>query len=157
MAAIVSRNRLLIVFLAAAVGAAGLPGLHKNGAARFGSSAEEARGHRAERKRKAEADFDPIKLTILPQKTDGKEIARRLVKPGHWTAAVEETKANNFDFTGQLFAEARAEALGPAINLPPNALSIGGDSSGAIGKGTTQVAGNAVLCAAGWQQGLVGD
>ena len=27
------------------------------------------------------------------------------MKPGHWTAAVEELKANNFDFQGQLYAE----------------------------------------------------
>jgi hypothetical protein len=68
-------------------------------------------------KEKPKPDFDPIKLTIVPQKTGEKEVARRLVKPGHWTAAVEETKANNFDFTGKLFAEARTEAMGPGIEL----------------------------------------
>ena len=69
-------------------------------------------------KEKPKPDFDSIKLAIVPQRTDSKDIIRRLVKPGHWTAVVEETKANNFDFTGELFAEARAEATGPSIELP---------------------------------------
>ncbi|MCP6769985.1 hypothetical protein NL529_34565, partial [Klebsiella pneumoniae] len=50
------------------------------------------------KKDKPKPDFDPVKLRILPQKTEEKDVALRYVKPGHWTAGVEELKANNFDF-----------------------------------------------------------
>lgn len=77
-------------------------------------------------KEKPKPDFEPIKLTIVPQRTGENEIARRLVKPGHWTAAVEKMKANNFDFNGSLYADARTEPAGPATELEhtPNRLAI---------------------------------
>jgi hypothetical protein len=68
-------------------------------------------------KEKPKPDFEPVKLRVSPQKTDETEAHRLLVKPGHWTAAVEEVKANNFDFVGQLYADTR-----PTANDPPTVI-----------------------------------
>jgi hypothetical protein len=68
-------------------------------------------------KEKPKPDFEPVKLHVMPQKTDETEAHRLLVKPGHWTAAVEEMKANNFDFVGQLYADTR-----PTANDPPTVI-----------------------------------
>ncbi|HEY2760201.1 MAG TPA: hypothetical protein VGI75_05645, partial [Pirellulales bacterium] len=73
---------------------------------------------------KPKPDFDALKLRIVPQKTDDSDIARRLVKPGHWTAATEETQANNFDFIGQLAAESRDEASGPPSQIDHTAYRL---------------------------------
>ncbi len=56
---------------------------------------------------KQKPDFDPVKLSIVPQKTDESSANVRLVKPGHWTEAAIATKANNFDFVGDLSAEVK--------------------------------------------------
>jgi hypothetical protein len=66
-------------------------------------------------KEKPKPDFEPPKLTIVPQKTD--VAAVRPVKPGHWTAAIEEMKANNFNFVGQLYAEVRETGSGKVLDL----------------------------------------
>ena len=50
-------------------------------------------------KAKPKPDFEPLKLSVLPDETDA---PIRAVKPGHWVSAVLETKANNYDFSGQL-------------------------------------------------------
>src|SRR5262245_17146915 len=77
-------------------------------------------------KEKPKPDFEPVKLRVMPQKTDETEAHRLLVKPGHWTAAVEEMKANNFDFVGQLYADTRPTASEPAtvIDRTPYRLAI---------------------------------
>src|SRR5262249_9196629 len=77
-------------------------------------------------KEKPKLDFEPVKLRVMPQKTDETEAHRLLVKPGHWTAAVEEMKANNFDFVGQLYADTRPKADEPAtvIDRTPYRLAI---------------------------------
>ena len=78
------------------------------------------------KKEKPKPDFEPVKLRVLPQKTDETEAHRLLVKPGHWTAAVEEMKANNFDFVGQLYADTRPTAADPptVIDRTPYRLAI---------------------------------
>ncbi len=76
------------------------------------------------KKDKPKPDFDPVKLRILPQKTEEKDVALRFVKPGHWTAGVEELKANNFDFQGTLAAEVRADAAGGPIELEHTANRV---------------------------------
>jgi hypothetical protein len=75
-------------------------------------------------KEKPKPDFERPRLSIVPQKTDVAAI--RLVKPGHWTAAVEEAKANNFDFVGQLYAEVRDKGSGKVLDLErtPHKLAI---------------------------------
>lgn len=50
-------------------------------------------------KPKPKADFDPLRFTIMPG--DPAEPLRTL-KPGHWTAAALQARANNFDFQGEL-------------------------------------------------------
>ncbi|HEY2826915.1 MAG TPA: hypothetical protein VGJ04_04885 [Pirellulales bacterium] len=118
MAANFSAVRILTLCLAALLALPGCGGCTKTELPDSEQSLKNRMDAALKEKEKPKPDFDPIKLTIVPQKTDEKNIARRLVKPGHWTAVVEETKANNFDFTGQLFAEARTNAAGPAIDLP---------------------------------------
>jgi hypothetical protein len=80
----------------------------------------------SKKKEKPKPDFEAIKLTVIPQKVNEGEARIRFVKPGHLTAAVEETKANNYDFVGDLFAEVREEGLGKAADLErtPHKLSF---------------------------------
>ncbi|MCC7086801.1 MAG: hypothetical protein IT427_17525 [Pirellulales bacterium] len=66
-------------------------------------------------KEQPKPDFELPKLTVVPQKTDIQAI--RPVKPGHWTAAVEELKANNFNFNGELYAEVRESGSGKVLDL----------------------------------------
>src|SRR5262245_20185135 len=89
-------------------------------------AAKEKAKEELKKKEKPKPDFEPVKLRIVPQKTDEADIPRRLVKPGHWTAAVEEMKANNFDFNGQLYAEPRAAAADKPMELErtPHRLAI---------------------------------
>jgi hypothetical protein len=112
-------NRAFLVCLAALLTLPGCHGCTKSDELPDAEKALKSRMDAAlNAKEKPKPDFEPIKLTVVPQKTDGKEAVRRMVKPGHWTAMIEETKANNFDFTGELFAEARSASTGPALDLP---------------------------------------
>ncbi|HTQ37899.1 MAG TPA: hypothetical protein VMJ32_02665 [Pirellulales bacterium] len=86
-------------------------------------------------KEKPKPDFDAVKLTIIPQKTGENDLHRRLVKPGHWTAAVEEMKANNFDFNGTLYADARTEAAGPPTELEHEPIRLAITRPAALPKG----------------------
>ena len=48
-------------------------------------------------------DFDTPKLSVLPFDTSAQSrVFEQGIKPGHWTAAIVEMKANNFDFAGEL-------------------------------------------------------
>src|SRR5262245_15425326 len=49
---------------------------------------------------KPKPDFDPLVLSVVPQRIDKNEANLRFVKPGHWIAATAEAKTNNFDFLG---------------------------------------------------------
>ena len=61
-------------------------------------------------KEKPKPDFDPMRLQILPgDRLD----ALRSVKPGHWSAATVQTRANNFDFKGRLSASTTSSTLRP--------------------------------------------
>ncbi len=51
------------------------------------------------KKEKPKKDFEDPKLHVYPQ-VPAPNRASLLVKPGHWNTAVEEMKANNFDFPG---------------------------------------------------------
>ena len=87
---------------------------------------------------KPKPDFEPVKLRVIPQKTDEKDVQRKLVKPGHWTAAVEETKANNFDFVGQLYAETRADASGKPLDLEHLPYRLAITRPAPLGKGSAE-------------------
>ncbi|MEX2357242.1 MAG: hypothetical protein WEE51_02865, partial [Pirellulaceae bacterium] len=63
----------------------------------------EERNERLARARE-KGDFEKPNLKILPH--DDREVMLNRVKPGHWTGVTSEMKANNFDFRGQLYAQA---------------------------------------------------
>ncbi len=75
------------------------------------------------KKEKPTPDFEPVKLFTVPQR---RELALHPVKPGHWTAAVEEMKANNFDFVGELYGEVLGDGLGKGVDLErtPHRLAV---------------------------------
>src|SRR5262245_29109282 len=94
----------LAIFMLAFLMIPGCSGCNDEPMSEEAKAAEKAKLE-AKKKEKLKPDFEPPKLTVVPQKTS--EAAIRPVKPGHWTAAIEEIKANNSDFVGQLYAEVR--------------------------------------------------
>ncbi|MBI3837075.1 MAG: hypothetical protein HY288_03970 [Planctomycetia bacterium] len=72
-----------------------------------GKTAADAKGQleKLKKKEKPKPPFDHLKVFIEPGDKDAQTIARR-VKPGHWTGVLVETKANNFDFSGDLNSSA---------------------------------------------------
>ena len=61
------------------------------------------------KKEKPKRDFDGPKIFVEPNETAATDPANkeglaviRAIKPGHWTGMLVETKANNFDFSGEL-------------------------------------------------------
>ncbi len=66
----------------------------------------------------AKPEFDPIKLGVLPHDVNSADGNPRLIKPGHWSSVVLETKANNFDFLGELVASVKQTDAGNAVDLP---------------------------------------
>jgi hypothetical protein len=65
----------------------------------------EAKREELRKKEKPKPDFEYLGFTTQPgalEKTDRREVH---MKPGHWTSAVLETRANNFDFSGELACE----------------------------------------------------
>lgn len=57
------------------------------------------------KKEKPKPDFENLAFSTQPgslEKTERREV---FMKPGHWTSAVLETRANNFDFKGELSCE----------------------------------------------------
>lgn len=72
----------------------------------------------------AKPDFEPIKLSILPQDVSSSDGNLRLIKPGHWSDAVLESKANNFDFIGEVDASVNQSAAGDPIDLPRSPFQL---------------------------------
>ncbi|HEV3138193.1 MAG TPA: hypothetical protein VGZ26_09815, partial [Pirellulales bacterium] len=54
---------------------------------------------------KPKPPFDRMKVFVEPSDKEAISISRR-VKPGHWTGLLVETKANHFDFSGDLDSSA---------------------------------------------------
>lgn len=80
----------------------------------------------AEKKKKKKKDsekpkqnFDPILMRQLPSNdpTVTKRTPDMHIKPGHWVAIDEITKANNFDFIGELTTFAEAKGTNPPLPL----------------------------------------
>ncbi len=65
----------------------------------------------------AKPDFEPIKLSVFPHDVNSADGSPRLIKPGHWSSVVLETKANNFDFLGELEASVKQTDAGNAVDL----------------------------------------
>ncbi len=71
---------------------------------------------------KEKANFDAMRLNIVPH--DPRD-PLRAVKPGHWTSAALQTRANNFDFKGQLIARNTDEGGQPlSVEGTPFSLTL---------------------------------
>lgn len=68
---------------------------------------------------KPKEDFELSGLKVLPHE----EKPSQFVKPGHWSTATQEIKANNFDFQGELEGETVDPKQRP-IDMPGTALFL---------------------------------
>jgi hypothetical protein len=68
---------------------------------------------------KPKEDFELSGLLVLPHE----DRPSQLVKPGHWSTATQETKANNFDFRGEFEAEV-VDPNGAPLDLPGTPLYV---------------------------------
>jgi hypothetical protein len=74
----------------------------------------EAKTQELKQKEKEKPDFQFIKYAVQPGGTEGAEERSEVyVKPGHWTGATLRSRANNFDFRGELLSEAHDQAARP--------------------------------------------
>ncbi len=55
-------------------------------------------------KKKTERPKDPFELERLVVLPNEQDMPKNLIKPGHWVSAVQQMKASNDDFVGQLYA-----------------------------------------------------
>ena len=62
------------------------------------------------KKEKPKPPFDRLKVFVEPSDKEALSISHR-VKPGHWTGVLVETKANHFDFSGDLDSSAARRAV----------------------------------------------
>jgi hypothetical protein len=74
----------------------------------------EAKTQELKQKEKEKPDFEFIKYAVQPGGTEGtEERAEVYLKPGHWTNATLRTRANNFDFRGELLSESLDQSARP--------------------------------------------
>ncbi|HWB13469.1 MAG TPA: hypothetical protein VG826_29865 [Pirellulales bacterium] len=74
----------------------------------------EAKTQELKQKEKQKPDFEFIKYAVQPGGTEGDEPRSEVyLKPGHWTSATLRSRANNFDFRGELLGEAHDQAARP--------------------------------------------
>jgi hypothetical protein len=105
---------LLLLFVACL----GMPGCGGCGGNDEGEVAEEeaeaeAEKEKAKQKEKPKRDFEEPKLHIQPDMPAPARVFA--VKPGHWTMATSEMKANNFDYVGELHATVSDRSGQPII------------------------------------------
>ncbi|HVX62977.1 MAG TPA: hypothetical protein VHC19_20315 [Pirellulales bacterium] len=65
----------------------------------------EAKREELRNKEKPKKDFEFIAFSTQPGTLENEDRREVHMKPGHWTSAVLETRANNFDFRGELASE----------------------------------------------------
>jgi hypothetical protein len=120
--------RLLIVGLALVGLFASLPGCggcngtqNPQAAAKKKKEDEEAAKKKKKKKdsEKPKQNFDPILMRQLPSNdpTVNKRTPDMHIKAGHWVAIDEVTKANNFDFVGELTTFVEAKGTNPPLPL----------------------------------------
>ncbi len=85
----------------------------------------------AKKKEKPKPDFERLELAIQP--SDPK-IPLKFIKPGHWMAATLQTKANNFDFNGELDMAA-TDARGNLLDLERTPFRMSTARSAVLPKG----------------------
>lgn len=74
----------------------------------------EAKSQELKEKEKEKPDFEFIKYAVQPGGTEGTEERSEVyLKPGHWTNATLRSRANNFDFRGELLSEALDQSARP--------------------------------------------
>jgi hypothetical protein len=74
----------------------------------------EAKSQELKQKEKQKPDFEFIKYAVQPGGTEGDEARTEVyLKPGHWTSATLRSRANNFDFRGELLGEAHDQSARP--------------------------------------------
>ena len=71
------------------------------------------------KKEKPKPNFDPIQVRMWPSNdpTQAKRNPDMHIKQGHWVALNATTKANNFDFVGELATFAEAKGTNPPLPL----------------------------------------
>lgn len=65
----------------------------------------EAKREELRNKEKPKKDFELLAFATQPGALENAQRREVFLKPGHWTSAVLETRANNFDFHGELASE----------------------------------------------------
>lgn len=103
-------TRWLAVLVAAAL--AGLPGCS---GCRRDSDAEARKKAEQEAQKARRPDFELLRLLFRPHESDRPQDH---LKPGHWTSATLEARANNFDFRGALVIELQ-DNTGQPLALDP--------------------------------------
>ncbi|MEX2173506.1 MAG: hypothetical protein WD872_04035 [Pirellulaceae bacterium] len=108
---------LLLGFVVALPGCGGCTGNNPTAAAKK-KKADEEEATKKKKKKKAEKpkpNFEPIQVRMLPSNdpTLSDKTPRMYIKPGHWVALSATTKANNFDFPGDLVTYAEAKGTNP--------------------------------------------
>ena len=96
-----------------------MPGCGGCGAGDEGEVADEeaeaeAEKEKAKQKEKPKPNFEEPKLHIQPDMPAAERVFA--VKPGHWTMATSEMKANNFDYTGELHVTMSDRSGQPTIS-----------------------------------------
>jgi hypothetical protein len=92
---------------------------------------EEEEKKKKKKPEKPKEDFEPPKLWTQPRDAT---LTRNLVKPGHWTAAVGEWKANNFDFAAEV-ETAAVNIGGEPVDIPNTAFRMTGSRPASLPKG----------------------
>jgi hypothetical protein len=89
---------------------------------------EEEKKKKRKKAEKPKPDFEPLHVRMLPSNdpTPTDRNPRVMVKPGHWIAVNEVTKANNFDFPGEMttFCEVPGSSLPLEVENTSARLSI---------------------------------
>lgn len=93
------------------------------------------------KKEKPKPNFDtfkvftePNELSLTDPKVKDPPRIVRAIKPGHWTSLLVETKANNFDFSGEL-ASAALDVRGAPLQLDRSPFRLDTTRSVALAKG----------------------
>jgi hypothetical protein len=100
------------LWLLAALASLALPGC---GGCRDDAAEKEKEKEAALKREKPKPDFETLKFATRPTGP----VALTAIKPGHWTGAALDLRANNFDFRGQLVLQLIDPMAGGALELDP--------------------------------------
>ncbi len=86
------------------------------------------------KKEKPKLDFERLELAIEPSEPKN---PLKAIKPGHWMAASIQTRANNFDFSGELDTAA-TDSRGNLLDLERTPFRLATSRSAVLPKGQTR-------------------